>query len=343
MVKGKKKIELTKEAILSKISTFDIYRFYHGNFKINDVTVNRHRGEKNPSLIIGNKLTSELTHKDFGNYNWRGDAFHFVEQIHKCDFYEALQRIDRDMNLGISSTPIKGRKVVTWEQPEEITKKPPFFQIVTLNTLTKEGWDYWGKYYQGEEDIKRENIFMPKEIWRNKKKIYLGNLLTFCFYYPDIDKWKIYRPFAPTKEKDTPIHKWKWDTCIPFDYVENLENMENCSSNGFLAKSKKDRMVLMKALDTQCVASIQAEDPACVSPRCIEIFQNIEKKYAIMDNDKKGVETSWWLTKQHNFKHINVPYKYLIETPKSTDFADLAYNYDLEKVRNHFKNKNICV
>lgn len=342
MVKGKQKVLLNREEILKRITTYDIYRFYHGNFKINEVTVNRHRGEKNPSLIIGNKLTSELTHKDFGDYRWRGDAFHFVEQLHNCDYYTALSIIDRDFNLGILSQPIKGRKIVTWNQPvESIIKPPPFFQIVTLSKMTKEGLDYWGKYYQGEEDIKRENIYIPKEIWRNRRKMYLGNLLTFCYYYPDINKWKIYRPFAPIKEKDTPMHLWKWDTNLSFDYVENLGNMENCVENGFLTKSKKDRMVLMKALDTQCIASIQAEDPACVSPKCIEVFSKIDKKYAVMDNDKKGKECSWFLTKEHGFKHVNVPDKYLTGTPKCTDFPDLAYNYDLETVTNHFKQKKI--
>ena len=136
MLKGKTKSQLSKENILKKISTYDIYRFYHGNFKINEPTVNRHRGEKDPSLIIGNKVSNELTHKDFGNYRWRGDAFHFVEQVHGCDFPTALQIIDRDFNLGLGGGKIKeGKKVITWEQPEAITKKPPFFQIITSHLM----------------------------------------------------------------------------------------------------------------------------------------------------------------------------------------------------------------
>src|SRR5688572_29318762 len=126
MIKGNRKSELSKENILKRISTYDIYRFYHGNFKINEVTVNRHRGEKDPSLIIGNKLSNELTHKDFGDYNWRGDAFHFVMQIHNCDFKMALSIIDRDFNLGLGGGKVvEGRRVVTWRQPEILTKKPP--------------------------------------------------------------------------------------------------------------------------------------------------------------------------------------------------------------------------
>lgn len=343
MIKGKKKGQLTKEKILERISGYDIYRFYHGNFKVNQVSVNRHRGEVNPSLIIGNKISDQLTHKDFGDYSWRGDAFHFVEQVHGCDFLTALKIIDRDFNLGLGGGKVvEGRKIVTWSQPEVLTKRPPVFDIVTLPTLTNEGWKYWNRHYQGEEDIRRENIFMPKEIWRNKKKMYLGTLLTFCYWYPEVG-WKIYRPFAEKRIKNTPIHKWKWDTNLPFDYVENLGNVENGCKIALLGKSKKDRMVIMKALETQCIANIQAEDPSCISQITLEVFKNVENRYAVMDNDKKGVEVSWWLTNQHGFKHCNVPYEMLDKTGnKITDFAHMAESNGLQSVRDHFKNKGIC-
>ena len=51
MIKGKRKIILTADAILEKISTYDIYRFYQGPFKINRVAVNKWRAEEDPSLI----------------------------------------------------------------------------------------------------------------------------------------------------------------------------------------------------------------------------------------------------------------------------------------------------
>lgn len=327
---------------MSKITCYDIYRFYHGNFKLNELTVNRHRGEKDASLLIGNKLTNDLTHKDFGDYRWRGDAFHFVKQIFNCDYPTALAIIDRDFNLGLGGDGkiIEGKRIVTWEQPEVLTKKPPFFQIKTLSTLTKEGWDYWSRLHQGEEDIKRENIYMAAEIFRNRRKMWLGNLLTFCFHYPEINAWKLYRPFAVKSNKQQPLHLWKWDTNIPFDYVEDLDNVRGCTK-AFLAKTKKDKMVLRTALETTCIANLHAEDPACVSEETIEVFHEIPERYAIMDNDKKGKETSWWLTKEHGFKHVNVPDKYLTEDPKCTDFPDLAWFHGIEKVTEHFKSKGI--
>lgn len=341
MVKGKKK-GLSSLKILEKITPYDIYRFYHGNFKINELTTNRHRGEKNASMVIGNKIGNELSHRDFGNYHWRGDCFNFVQQIHgNCSFEDALGIINRDFNLGLGGEVITtGRTIVTWKQPEIVAKRPPKITVVTLKGFTQEGLDYWEQYEQGEEDLKREHIFMPKQIWRNNQRMYLGNLLTFCYYFPELDLWKIYRPYAPDKEKDTPMHQWKWDTNVPFNYVENLKGITGCKS-AVLGKSRKDRMVLMKALDTSCVASLQAEDPACVTDHVIEVFKDIPNKYAIMDNDEKGKSTSWWLTNKHGFKHVNVPDQYLTSNPKCTDFADMCKYYGLGKVIEHFKNKGI--
>jgi hypothetical protein len=344
MVKGRQKAELTKEAILSRITTYDIYRFYQGPFKVNDVVVNRHRGEKDPSLIISNRLNMELRHKDFGDKLWRGDAFNFVEQIYNCDFTAALHIIDRDFGLGLAT----GRKiieikpkVITWEKPEFELKRPPLFQITYYSRMSKRGLEYWAKLGQGEDDLRRERIFQPAEIWRNKKRLPLGDLMTFCYQYGE--HWKIYRPFAPKKTDKTPMNQWKWDSNVPFDYVDNLDAIQPDCQRVVLAKSKKDRMVLMKALNTDCIADVQAEDAGCLSEEVLEKLLQVPNRLVVSDNDKKGKDFSWWLTKNYGFKHANVPDKYLVDDPKCTDFADLCYHHGMEKVIDHFKKKKLCV
>lgn len=340
MIKGKQKNILSKELILSKISTYDIYRFYQGPFKVNNICVNKYRGEKNPSLIISSRVKPTLTHKDFGDARWKGDAFNFVEQIFNCDFHTALKIIDRDFGLGIQGGG-KVKQIITWETPEIEVKKPPFFQVIYYSKMSKEGLKYWARFEQGEDDLKRERIYQPKEIWRNRRKISMGNLLTFGYYYEDIDRWKIYRPFAPKREVKTPLNQWKWDSNVPFDYVDNIKSINGDCSLAVLAKSKKDRMVQMKALQTDCIADVQAEDAGCLTFETLETLKSVPNRYIVADNDKKGKEFSWWLTKQHGFKHVNVPDKYLHQEPKCTDFADLCYHYGIQAVTDYFKQKGI--
>lgn len=338
MIKGKVKADLTKSAILSKITSYDIYRYYYGPFKINSMIINKFRGEKDASLVIGNKLSKDLSHKDFGDMKWKGDCFNFVEQIFDCGFYDALKIINKDFNLGLGDSEISEKKsIITWKMPEIEIKEPPLIQIVTRK-LNREEWNYWNMYHQGEEDIKREHIYAPSQIWRNKTRLPLGNLLTFCYYYPDLDKWKVYRPYAPKRHKNTHPNMWKWDTNLPFDYIENLEAVRGAKI-GILEKSKKDRMVLMKALEIDTIANTQAEDPSCMTINALNIFETCDKKIAVSDNDKKGKEFSWWLTNNYGFKHCNVPDKY--KEQNCTDFAHLSILYDLNKVKEHFKRKNI--
>lgn len=340
MIKGKRKAaQISKESILEKISAYDIYRFYQGPFTINEILVNKHRGEKDPSLIIGTKAGG-LTHKDFGDYSWRGDCFTFVQQIFKCDFRAALFIIDRDFNLGLGNNKVDNKPVViTWPEPEVEIKRPPLFQIVYSQRYSKEALDYWAKLGQGESDLRREKIYQPIQIWRNRRRLSLGDLMTFCYYYEEIDGWKIYRPFAPKKTLKTPMNQWKWDSNIPFDYIDNIKAITSDCQRVVVAKSKKDRMVLMKALDTECIIDVQAEDPACLDEENLRKILEIPERIIVSDNDKKGKEFSWWLTKEHGFKHCNVPDKYRDSEPKCTDFADLCYHYGMEKVIEHFKNK----
>lgn len=340
MIKGKTKFVLNKDAILSRITSYDIYRYYNGSFKLNVLMVNRHRGEKDPSLIIGNKLSQDLTHKDFGDSRWKGDCFNFVQQIYGCDFATALKLINKDFNLGLDGNMVEGLKVITWEVPDMEVRIPPLIQVVPRKMNDAE-WKYWSCYHQGEEDIKRENIFVPKQIWRDKKKMFLGDLLTFCYYYPGVDgmdRWKIYRPYANKRGKDTPPHLWKWDTNLPFDFIEDLGAVKGAKL-GILGKSKKDKMVLRKALELETICNVQAEDPACMTIEALETFDTCKRKLVVSDNDKKGKEFSQWLTDNHGFKHCNVPDKYSKMDPKSTDFADLSCVFNLEKVTKHFKTK----
>ena len=338
MVKGKIKTELTKETILDRITEYDVYRYYFGNFELNEVTTNHLRGEHAPSIIIGDKF-GKLIHKDLGDFYWRGDCFNLVQQIHRCDYPTALRIVDKDFNLGINEgKDVQKSDVIRWMQPKETIIKPaPFFQVVERRPNNDE-LRYWNEYFLDIEDVKKAEIYFPKSIYRNRQKLYLGNLLTFCYWYEELRVWKLYRPHAPKRMKDTPVNQWKWDTGkIPFDYCDNLKNIKSCHY-AFLTKSRKDRAFLIKTLGIDCVADVQAEDPSCINDVTIETFKkNSQVQVTVFDGDKNGKESSWWLTNNHGFKHCNVPDHLLSEG--ITDFADMGKKYGMESVISHFQNK----
>ena len=102
MIQGAKKTQLTKEAILDKISDYDIFRFYmpDRSWKLNQVTLSPFRQERNPSFVIGNRK-GYISYIDFADTNKRGDCFQFVEDLFNIPHYDALKLIDERRGLHI--------------------------------------------------------------------------------------------------------------------------------------------------------------------------------------------------------------------------------------------------
>ena len=183
MIKGTKRVILTKELILSKISSYDIFKFYMPNkdWQINVVSLSPFRNEKNPSFIIGPKGEGgALLFIDFADTSLKGDAFTFVQKIHNVPtFYQTLVKIDKDFDLGFSTgtTTRRYEKIIkSYSKPTIVAKDYSFIQVKTRK-FTNEELLYWNDYYQDIEDLKREHIFVPKKIWINKVPLILKSFI----------------------------------------------------------------------------------------------------------------------------------------------------------------------
>lgn len=321
-----------KKLISEKISQEQIFRFYYPfKFNLNERCLSCFTTEKNPSMIIGTKSQSgDVIFKCF-NSNHSGDSINFVMQLFNLDYFEALNKITEDFGLkDVSNTKYesiikdlpKTKIIKTKLAPEIIVAERPF---------NKDELSYWNDYYQDIEDLKRERIYVPKKIWINKQSVYVNPLeLTFCYYYPDLDKWKIYKPFSPKTKK--------WFTNVPFSYLEYIDIIDK-SKNVLIAKAKKDKLLLQKALNYENIVVTQAEDLACFSSENINILKECKEVYTVFDNDYKGKIASWALTNNFSWKHCNVPDRLLKEG--ISDFADYGKKHGIEKIYNHFIKKNV--
>ena len=126
MIQGRKRINLTTDSIMDKISEYDIYKFYmpHQNWKINVVTYSPFRNEKHPSFIIGYK-GGALRYIDFGDSSRKGGCFDFVMMLFNISLREALVMIDKDFDLGIiTASPTRNyeRIVSNYAQPTATSK-----------------------------------------------------------------------------------------------------------------------------------------------------------------------------------------------------------------------------
>lgn len=332
MITGRKKVELTPDAILDKISEYDIYKMYmpHQNWKINDVTYSPFRNEKNPSFIIGYR-GGALRYYDFADSSKKGGCFNFVMMLFNIGLNDALLMIDRDFDLGIisgSSTKNYERIISDYAQPTATSKREYFIQVKTRK-FTHEELAYWNAYYQDIDDLRANNVYSIDTVYLNKQKFPIKDSeLRFGYLYEG--HWKIYRPFADKKNKWMPNN-------VPITMMDGLEDIKDCDV-AFINKSKKDYMVMKKIYP--CCCAVQNEGMGCFSEENVEyIKENSDRQILSFDSDETGVKNSQMITDKFGFEYCNVPRIYLDEGIK--DWALLAKEKGLKTVERILKERDI--
>lgn len=325
------KQDLTMETVLSKVSEYDIFRWFmpSKDWKLNHATLSPFRDEQHPSFIIGNKL-GYLSFIDFADTNLRGDCFEFVKTLyHLSSLGDALLLIDKEMGLGIvnQNTANIGeyKKIISEYKQPEVIKKDVIIQVITRK-FTKEELEYWNQYHQSITDLHDNNIYSIKTLFLNKKRFPLGDQLRFGYFYDG--HWKIYRPLGTKHEKWFPNN-------VPITAMDGKEDIKNCKT-AFINKSKKDYMVIKKIFP--CTCAVQNEGIACFSPENVEYIKaNSDKQILSFDSDVTGVKNSQQITQLFDFGYCNVPKKYA----PIKDWADLAKIHGMTMVEEYFKEKQL--
>lgn len=334
MISGVRK-NLTIEMILSKISEYDIFKFYmpNSNWSLGVVTHSPFRTEKTPSFIISNRDGGSLRYIDFGDTSKKGDCFNFVRDLYNVPtFSEVLNKIDKDFNLGLTSGKLNTeyKKIIKdWKQPEIVVKNYTFIQVKTRK-FTNEELSYWNDYYQDIDDLKANNIFSISEVYLNKKRFTLNNNeLRFGYLYNGY--WKIYKPFAKNK-------RFKWvPNNVPITEMDGRDDIINCDVT-LITKSKKDYMVMKKIYPNCC--AVQNEGIGCFSEDNVNfIKENSNKQILSFDSDETGVKNSKLITEKFGFEYCNVPRNYLEQDIK--DWADLAKIHGLKTIEKYLTQKEI--
>ena len=332
MIKGRKRLQLTTDSILEKISEYDIYKMYmpHQNWKINVVTYSPFRNEKHPSFIIGYR-GGALRFIDFGDSSKKGGCFDFVMMLFNTSLYDALMMIDRDFDLGIingSKTKTYERIVSNYVQPPVAFKREVFIQVKTRK-FTHEELAYWNAYYQDIDDLRANNVYSIDTVYLNKKKFPIKDTeLRFGYLYEG--HWKIYRPYADKRSKWMPNN-------VPITMMDGLDDIVDCDV-AFINKSKKDYMVMKKVFP--CCCAVQNEGIGCFSEENVEyIKENSERQILSFDSDETGVKNSQLITERFGFEYCNVPRIYLDEGIK--DWALLAKEKGLKTVERILKEKDL--
>lgn len=327
MIKGRKII--TIEAVLDKITEYDIFRMYMpGDWKVNKAALSPFRHERTPSFVISSKK-GYLSFIDFGDTSFRGDCFEFVKKMFNLPYLEdVLRKIDNDFGLGFNSERKDYESMVRQYKQPEVSKRSVLIQVVTRK-FTKQELVYWAGYHQSIDDLRANNVYSIRTLYMNRQRFTAtDNELRFGYLYDG--HWKIYSPFADRRLKWMPNN-------VPITAMDGMDDVKHCSI-ALITKSKKDYMVMKKVFPHCC--AVQNEGIGCFSEENVQFLKdNSDVQFLSFDNDITGVTNSQKITKLFDFQYINVPRRYIEEGIK--DWADLAKHHGLKTIEAILKKKRL--
>ena len=219
---------ITLDYILSKVSEYDIYQAYIGNFKVGMIYNSPFRKDKNPSFgCYYSRTTKQLMFKDHGTGDC-GNVVKFVSLLTGLTNYSDILnnivnklKITNDMQLGSSKQYIPSKETVIG---------------VIRQNFTDIDINYWAQFHISLNTLKKFNVDSIKYYLNNGivKGIYKDNNPMYA--YKVYNHFKIYRPLA---DKYT-----KWRSNLNINDVQGFKQLPKTGDTLIITKSLKDVMCL---------------------------------------------------------------------------------------------------
>lgn len=219
---------ITLDYILSKVSEYDIYQAYIGNFKVGMIYNSPFRKDKNPSFgCYYSRTTKQLMFKDHGTGDC-GNVVKFVSLLTGLTNYSDILnnivnklKITNDMPLGSSKQYIPSKETVIG---------------VIRQNFTDIDTNYWAQFHISLNTLKKFNVDSIKYYLNNGivKGIYKDNNPMYA--YKVYNHFKIYRPLA---DKYT-----KWRSNLNINDVQGFKQLPKTGDTLIITKSLKDVMCL---------------------------------------------------------------------------------------------------
>jgi hypothetical protein len=254
-----------------------------------------------------------------------------VSKIESSTGYRTLEIIDARMQLGIIDKSVSLKPII-YDKPVKVKKRKTTYPKIQIKAAE---WDTRHYEYWRAGGLSKDDLYHPTlKVYPVDTVYYNGESMgpedfTIAYHNTDIDRFKIYRPYADKKERD--LSKCKWLSNIPYEYLFNIDRVTDCDEV-FLSKSYKEFFLLKKLIATDCIVVTQAEGKASLTMANREILTNIPSRYSFTDNDEKGDQFGLFLNEYLGFHNIQVPKKV-----NGTDLWDWAIESGHGPIINYLK------
>lgn len=303
--------DITLDWILSRVTEYDIYAHYLGQFKVGMIYNSPFRKDKNPSFgIFYSKRTKQLLFKDHGTGDC-GNVIKFVSLYTGITNYNDIL-LDIVNKLKITSDT----KLVSSKQ--YIASTETVIGVVRQD-FTAEDINYWSQFNIHIDTLKKFNV--------NSIKYYLCNGIVKGIYkkenpmyaYKVYNNFKIYRPLA---DKYT-----KWRNNLGQYDIQGFKQLPKTDNLLIITKSLKDVMCLYEM-------GISAISPASESTFIPDdVLDNLKKRFKhiliCFDRDTAGIKYLRKISLKTGLKPLLVHKKW-----KAKDISDAIKLNGFENIKN---------
>lgn len=269
-VKQPKK-QITLEWILSKVTEYEIYSHYLGQFKVGAIYNSPFRKDKNPSFgVYYSKKANKLLFKDHGTGEC-GGIIKFVSLMTSItDYNSILENIVEHMHI-TKDTKLDSTKEYkpTGETVIGVVRQP----------WTYADMGYWSMYHIGQKTLEKFNVSSIKYYLCNGivKGIYKDTNPMYA--YKVFNNFKIYRPLA---DKYT-----KWRNNLSQDDIQGWEQLPKKGDILIITKSLKDVMCLH---EMGIPAISPSSESTFISDAALEALKKRFKRILVcFDRDNAGI------------------------------------------------------
>lgn len=296
-------MDITKENILAKITTYDILNFYLSPFHQSERLIagknisNPFLGKKQdtPSFNIHCSLPShEWRYKDFATGD-EGSCFDLVMKLHNLTFSEALERIDSDLNLMLKNTIDRNNPLVfPINIKTDFTIKPHEINDSEIN--------YWYQYGITISVLNKFKVIALEEfssITKEGKPYTVRSTLDNPIFAYNNNNWvKIYKPLGQRK------YRFQYLGNKESDFIFGWNQLPEKGEIIFITGGEKDVMSLTSK--GYNAISLNSETANIKQSIIDDLKTRFEKIIVLYDNDETGIKQSEILSKTYNLLNLKL-------------------------------------
>lgn len=302
---------ITLDWILSKVTEYDIYAKYIGQFKVGMIYNSPFRKDKNPSFgIYYSKRTKQLLFKDHGTGEC-GNVIKFVSLFTgKTEYNDILSDIVDKLNITNNTKLVSSKQYI-----------PPTETVIGVvrQEFTDVDINYWKQFNISINTLKKFNV--------NSIKYYLCNGIVKGTYkrenpmyaYKVYNNFKIYRPLA---DKYT---KWR-NNLTDYD-IQGYEQLPQKGDILFITKSMKDVMCLHE----MGYSAVSPSSESTFLPK--DVLEQLKTRFKriiiLFDRDTAGVKRSRKLSRETGLEAMFINKKF-----KAKDVSDAVKANSFEEIKN---------